>query len=142
MGLTSPSWGPHLLLESQKFWFYAIATSLLLSFYQLLFTPTSTKFPTLVVNEKEATTEKTSPAQATNTEKKTVVPAQATTRNTDLYRQILMDGCDLFVPGAAVGWIPIETLSVGIFMSISSVLAMGSMWPKIQANAAVASVKK
>lgn len=49
-----------------------------------------------------------------------------------------MDGCDLFVPGAAVGWIPIEALSVGIFMSISSVLAMGSMWPKIQANAATA----
>ncbi|TID22361.1 hypothetical protein E2P81_ATG11463 [Venturia nashicola] len=127
-----------------KFWFYAIATSLLMTFYQLFFTSTSATCPASVIGEKNALTEKTDISTTEKTsakEKKT--PNEARGRNNkDLYRQILIDGCDLFVPGAAVGWIPIETLSVGIFMSISSVLAMGSMWPKIQAQANATAAKK
>ncbi|KAE9973597.1 hypothetical protein EG327_009023 [Venturia inaequalis] len=127
MGLTCPSWGPHILLESQKFWFYAIVTSLLSSFHQLLFAPAPIQ-PATPTTVTEKSSEKASPDSGRN--------------NTDVYRQILIDGCDLFVPGAAVGWIPIESLSVGLFMSVSSVLAMGSMWPKIQAQVNAAGAKK
>lgn len=134
MGLTSASWGPHLLIESQKFWFYAIATSLLSSFYQLLFAQTTIQPVTPALHEKD-TLGKATPVSAS-------ALLQAGRNNTDLYRQILIDGCDLFVPGAAVGWIPVETLSVGVFMSVSSVLAMGSMWPKVQAQSTAAAAKK
>ncbi|QDS77988.1 hypothetical protein FKW77_002142 [Venturia effusa] len=161
MGLTSTSWDPHLLLESQKFWFYAIATSLLLSFYRLLYTPTSaTVSAAAVVSEKDDATGKTEVSstigktEANNTTNNTTnntspiqTPVQTPIqtpliKNKEIYRQIIMDSCDLCVPGAAVGWIPITPLSVGICMFISSLLAMGSMWPRIQASAAVAAAAK
>lgn len=135
MGLTTQTWAPKLLIESQKFWFYAIATSLLLSLYQLFFTSTPARATAPVVTEKEDATTFSSEKPAT------VIKAEVENGNTDIYRQLLIDGCDLFIPGAAVGWIPIEPLSVGVFMSISSVLAMGTMWPKIQASAGTAQKK-
>lgn len=96
-----------------------------------------------MVNEKDTDTTKTEKTTTSTKETTAQTPAQVQVQagNTDLYRQILIDGCDLFIPGAVTGWIPIETLSVGVFMSISSVLAMGGMWPKIQASAAAARSK-
>jgi len=134
MGVTSTTWGPQVAHESAKFWFYGIVTSVLLSLYQVFFIVTPTRTAEKVVSsttDEKASSTKTSP-----------VPAQADTRSTEIYRQLLIDGCDLFIPGSTVGWTPSEPLTIGIFMSISSALAMGSMWPKVQANAATAKSNK
>jgi hypothetical protein len=133
MGITATTWGPQIAQESAKFWFYAIATSILLSLYQVFFVVTPTRTAEKVVSQ--TTDEKSTAPLAEKT-------PQANSRSTEIYRQLLIDGCDLFVPGSVVGWLPTEPLTVGIFMSISSILAMSSMWPKIQANAAAAAKKK
>jgi hypothetical protein len=135
MGITATAWGPQIAQESAKFWFYAIATSILLSLYQVFFVVTPARPAAKVISP-------TNDEKAPSTEKSAPVPTQADTKSADLYRQLLIDGCDLFVPGSVIGWIPTEPLTVGIFMSISSALAMSSMWPKIQANAAAAAKKK
>jgi hypothetical protein len=63
------------------------------------------------------------------------------------YKQLVIDGCDLFIPGAVVGWMPFSPLTVGVAMAISTLLQLGDMWPRIQAQtaaaaAAAASVQK
>jgi hypothetical protein len=151
MGITDTTWGPQLQQESNKFWFYAIATSIMLSLYQVFFglqpaqaaEKGSEKEASSITNEKGAQ-EQNEPKETTSasTEKVPPIPAQARDKSIQVYRQLLIDGCDLFIPGATVGWIPAEPLTVGIFMSISTVLAMGSMWPKIQADAAASAKKK
>jgi hypothetical protein len=132
MNLTSTTWGPQLTQESNKFWFYGIVMSILLGLYQIFFAP-----PVTPTGEKATSSSKEKTPGDINP-----TLAKPNSKNTQLYRQLLIDSCDLFIPGAAVGWIPSEPLTVGVFMSISSILAMGSMWSKIQTDATAAEAAK
>jgi hypothetical protein len=144
MGITATSWGPRLQQESNKFWFYAIATSILLSLYEVFFVLNPSRPPQKVPSEKTitmSTDEKVEVKDGVPVPPDKGITAKADSKSTQIYRQLIIDGCDLFIPGSTVGWIPAEPLTVGIFMSISTIVAMASMWTKIQANAAAAKRK-
>ena len=49
-----------------------------------------------------------------------------------LYVQLVIDCCDLLIPGSAVGWLPVGLLVVGTATSISSILAGQRIWMKVQ----------
>nr|POE76143.1 hypothetical protein CFP56_59623 [Quercus suber] len=61
-------------------------------------------------------------------------PASRPAARSKLYTQIVIDGCDLFLPGSAVGWIPADLVTVGVAGTISTVLAGRDIWHRVQST--------
>jgi hypothetical protein len=49
-----------------------------------------------------------------------------------LYTSLIIDSCDILIPGSAVGWIPVSSVTVGIASSISSVIVGQQIWSRVQ----------
>ncbi|KAI4717876.1 hypothetical protein E4T48_05903 [Aureobasidium sp. EXF-10727] len=54
---------------------------------------------------------------------------------TALYTALICDICDITIPGSAVGWIPVSSVTVGVASSISSVLVGRDIWERVQKEA-------
>jgi hypothetical protein len=132
MGVTNTSWGPNLLQESNKFWFYALTSSLLLSMYQIFLGSAMFTQPT-----KSTTTEKVD--ASTDNKSSTSEKSQSGAPQRDMsqvYKQFIVDGCDILIPGSVVGWIPADAVTVGVAMSLSSFLSARDIWFKVNGNKA------
>jgi hypothetical protein len=134
MGFTKLEWGPWLVVESHRFWSYGLLCSILLAVWEWYFVGEDEEKRRLVVEKekKKGTKGSLDKKVANSGPKKRRLP----------YKQIVIDGCDLFIPGAVVGWLPLSALTVAVAMAISTVLQLTDMWPKIQAQAAGASPQK
>ncbi|KAL2817655.1 peroxisomal biogenesis factor 11 [Aspergillus granulosus] len=109
MNVYHVSWYRPLLTEANKFWFYAIILSIIRATWDLLFAPAP---PTPAKNEKG-----TAPvALATGPSKSTLV------------KRIVINVCDLTLPGSFVGWLPVTGLQIGIAMVVSTLLAGHGIW--------------
>ena len=51
---------------------------------------------------------------------------------TPLVKNIIVDACDLVIPGSVLGWIPASSTQVGLAMVVSTLIASGDIWA--QAN--------
>jgi hypothetical protein len=136
MGVTNTSWGPNVQQESNKFWFYALTSSLLLSMYQIFLGSALFAQPA-----KSATTEKveSSTSEKKQTGEKASPKSQTGTPSGDMssiYKQFIIDGCDILIPGSVVGWIPADPVTVGVAMSLSSFLSARDIWFKVNSNKA------
>ena len=119
MEIWSTTWAPTLLLEANKFWFYSLLFSLascLLQLYRLRFLST--------------------PAGATARSK-----AESNVLPWPLVRQILTDACDLIIPGSITGWARTSPAIVGLATVISTLLASGEIWYRVQRSDAAAKTK-
>ncbi|CAD0087604.1 unnamed protein product, partial [Aureobasidium vineae] len=54
---------------------------------------------------------------------------------TALYTTLICDVCDITIPGSAVGWIPVSSVTVAIASSISSILVGKDIWERVQQEA-------
>jgi hypothetical protein len=128
MGVTKFEWGPRLELEANKFWFYSIAFSILVSLYTLVqafFTPKNTA----------PATEKTSPEIKTEASSSEANPTvQKEVSYVALSKQLVVDGCDLLIAGSSVDWIIADDVTVGTAYIISSALAGRDIWNRVQAQ--------
>jgi hypothetical protein len=128
MGVTKFEWGPRLELEANKFWFYSIAFSILVSLYTLIqafFVPKSTS----------AATEKTSPEinkEASSSEANPTVQKEVS--YVALSKQLVVDSCDLLIAGSSIDWILANDVTVGTAYIISSTLAGRDIWNRVQAQ--------
>lgn len=52
-----------------------------------------------------------------------------------LSTSLLIDSCDILIPGSAVGWIPASSVTVGMASSISSVIVGQQIWGRVQKQA-------
>jgi hypothetical protein len=59
-----------------------------------------------------------------------------------LYTTLAIDCCDILIPGSAVGWIPVSSVTVGIASSISSVIVGQQIWTRVQKQSREAEQKK
>jgi hypothetical protein len=57
------------------------------------------------------------------------------TSKKQLYTSLVIDCCDILIPGSAVGWIPVSSVTVGIASSISSVIVGQQIWQRVQKTA-------
>jgi len=136
MGITSTTWGPSAIRESNKFWFYALVTSIILSLYEFWTIRFQSPTPDVKVpKETQGTNEKSPEIKVDNSALDNQFLAEREGKRKQIYKQLVMDGCDLVIPGAAVGWISADPVTVGVAQSISTILAMRDMWIKIQSNA-------
>lgn len=136
MGVTSFPWGARVENEALKCWFYGIAFSLLLGYYQLAMLYLSPPKASKV----EANTKDVKPKE----EKETATPTPMgkeladadafQARRSKITNQLITDHCDIFLPGSAVGWIPAGQVGVGTCQSISSILSMRKVWEKVKAE--------
>jgi hypothetical protein len=131
MGITDHPLASRLQVEANKCWFYGLAISILLSLYQLFF-PTSSRSTRQSTSSSEPIDEK----KATNVDSAPAKPLPSTVANKSsvLYEQIIIDAADLFLPGSALGWIPVSTLVVGIAGTVSTTVAGGQIWRRMQAE--------
>ena len=107
MGVTSYEWGPRIQLEANKFWAYALLTSIVLSLWDLFITP-----PTPITGSKD-------------------VVSMRRPSTTELYVQLVVDGCDLLLPSSAVGWLSLSPVIIGVTMTVSSSLSGRQIWQRV-----------
>jgi hypothetical protein len=59
-----------------------------------------------------------------------------------LYTSLIIDSCDLLIPGSAVSWIPVSSVTVGIASSISSVIVGQQIWARVQKQSRETAARK
>ncbi|KAL4915976.1 peroxisomal biogenesis factor 11 [Aspergillus aurantiobrunneus] len=107
MNVARVDWYRPLMTEANKFWLYALTLSIIRATWEVLF-------------PVEA------PAGGENgTEKNTKQPAAP---KWPLVKRIIIDGCDLTLPGSFIGWVPATGLQIGLVMVVSTVLAGHNVW--------------
>ncbi|KAH8803587.1 hypothetical protein F5884DRAFT_888965 [Xylogone sp. PMI_703] len=115
------AWYMPVLLEGNKFWFYAICTSIFRSIWKLLFASPAAQ-NTTQKNNSEGDEKKKEPEESSPSSPSTVT----------LLRRIIVDCCDLTLPASFLGWIVPGDLGVGAAMVVSTVLAWPDVWSRVQ----------
>ncbi|KAL4895166.1 peroxisomal biogenesis factor 11 [Aspergillus ambiguus] len=121
MNLYPVPWNKPVLVEAYKFWFYALSLSVLSSLWRLAFN--ATKQPSIT-----KTYEKGKKAAKATAEQASALREQ---RNA-LVKRVVVDGCDLLIPGTFVGWIEASDLMVGMAMVVSTLVAGRDIWVRSQ----------
>lgn len=118
MNLWLVPWYNPVLVEANKFWFYAICASIARTLYTLLTKPSSK--PKRTNGKKKASAEKVVVA---------VAPGQS---DLALLRKLVVDCLDLVLPASFIGWIPLQDVTIGGAMIVSTLLTWPDMWAKIE----------
>lgn len=119
------TWNRTVLEEAYKLWFYALSLSLLGAVWSLLFTVSGT-----------------GTASGTGTGKgkkggkrggKVGNGAGASHRmvRRTLLKRIVVDGCDLLIPGVFLGWVGVGDAVVGAGMVVSTLVSGGDVWGRV-----------
>ncbi|KFY06620.1 hypothetical protein V492_07911 [Pseudogymnoascus sp. VKM F-4246] len=120
MNIWLVSWYTPILIEGNKFWFYAICTSIARAVGTLLFGLATQGKPR---NDRPDTDEKSQGGHSPSS------PAPSTA---SLLKQIIANSCDLTLPASFLGWISLGDLGVGCAMALSTLLAWGDVWSRVQ----------
>lgn len=94
MNIWLVDWYIPVLMEGNKFWFYAICISIARTLAEFWMGESKRK----------------------KTESKL------------LLERLLVDLCDLTLPGSFLGWIPLGDFGVGVAMVVSTIVASREMW--------------
>lgn len=103
------SWSGWVLFEAHKFWFYSLSLSLLGSLWMLIV------------------------ADKGRGERKVI----SGTISSPWAKRLVIDGCDLLIPGSMLGWIAVSPMVVGMSMVVSTLLAAQDIWERAQIQARV-----
>lgn len=116
MGIWVTPWAQEAFIECHKWWFFGLALSVMGSTVNIFF-PAS------------------EPSVAKKSEKKPAGEKQKQQKKPDLtplVKSLIVDACDLVIPGSVLGWIPASSTQVGMVMIVSTLVASGDIWA--QAN--------
>ncbi|RJE24116.1 PEX11 domain protein [Aspergillus sclerotialis] len=122
-------WNEPVLIESNKFWFYGICLSILSAVVELLFLFSR---PATTVTKKRANGAKENGSTKENESSETIQAQKQSQKIMPLLKGIVVDGCDLLLPGTFLGWIQADELSVSAAMVVSTIVASGAIWEAAQ----------
>ncbi|GAD94313.1 conserved hypothetical protein [Paecilomyces variotii No. 5] len=121
MNIFLVSWYMPVLLEANKFWFYAICISIAKTIKELL-----VGSPTTVIQNGSSETDEKKRASENS-------PSVKTASSTlSLLNRLFVDSLDLTLPGSFLGWIPLEMLGIGMAMLMSTIFVWPTAWAKAQ----------
>ncbi|OCT51489.1 Peroxisomal biogenesis factor 11 [Cladophialophora carrionii] len=140
-------WAVTTQTEALKLWFYSLAVSVMLDLYEILVvysndstapapvpTPsppaTRSKGSSIKEDEKQAARSTKSQPNAPPTAGTDSLAFKAAKRRS-MYRQLVIDGCDLLIPGAAVGWLALDPITVGVAGSVSALVGGSDAWARV-----------
>ncbi|RAK96087.1 PEX11 domain protein [Aspergillus ibericus CBS 121593] len=111
------TWNQTLLTEANKFWFYALGVSMLESGWA---------FISLVFSAQKNDPEKEGKTHETKMTRGRV-------SSSSLFKKVLVDACDLLIPGTFLGWIAMEQggVGVGVGMVVSTLLSGWEIWKAV-----------
>lgn len=109
-------WAKNIHTEAYKFWFYGLALSVMGGFWLLLSQMISIRTSTSQSKKKG--------------EKKTNTTDKSVSVTGILVKRVLVDGCDLLIPGEFLGWTRIGNEMVGMAMVLSTVVGGREIWMK------------
>lgn len=112
MGLWPSQFARVMLIEGNKFWFYALLFSLGLGLHQLFTDAASPPSGSSVGGERK------NQAEALTARKK----------RRAVKRKLVADACDLLVPGFVLGWIGVSSAMSAAAGCVSSCISMGDIW--------------
>ncbi|KAF2162598.1 hypothetical protein M409DRAFT_68917 [Zasmidium cellare ATCC 36951] len=131
--VTTFEWGPKVQMEANRCWFFALVSSILVSIYDFMLhkAPVSEKAADDAdKDEKTNGHVKVKDSKAAGAKEKSSKPSSPGLAK--VYQQLVIDSCDIFIPGAAVNWIPVGPLVVGIASTISTTVAGYQIWIRVQ----------
>ncbi|OAL18266.1 hypothetical protein AYO22_10844 [Fonsecaea multimorphosa] len=133
-------WAVTTQTEALKFWFYALSVSVALDLYELLFVYSE---PASAGNNQPADQSRTTTTIVEGTNDKGVVqprerePSKArqppAAKRRAIFRQLVIDSCDLLIPGTAVGWFRLDPVTVGAAGTVSALLGGSDVWYRVNA---------
>lgn len=125
LGVTNFPWGQTVQRSANECWFFALVASVFLSLYDLAFLNSQRQERSVDRPEDQGKSNSNVTINKDDTQKKK--------QKNRILTQLTIDAADLFIPGAAVGWIPVSALVVGSASLISTTLAGQQIWTKVQA---------
>ena len=131
--------------EALKMWVYGIAASIVLGLYEMFTSyypvdgPTKPSRSKGVVDAKAASGDRGTTAGALGSstrgkegrsvEKENEQSSEPAERRR-IVKQLVVDCCDILIPSAAVGWIPLDTMAVGMAGAMSASVSLSALWMK------------
>lgn len=129
MGVYSTSWASGLLLEANRFWFYSLCFSLVLAVLQL----SQLYFETPIPEGEEKISRNGKSINVVESDKKDSVEVKKWRfRRERIVKKALTDACDILIPGSMLGWVLVSSGTVGMATVVSTVLASGDIWDRVQ----------
>lgn len=119
-------WNDRVLAEANKFWFYALVLSVISGMYDLLLSMSSPSQKAPTPNKKAQKVDVKEPEKASELSNGLSSSTRA------IMTRAIIDVCDLSIPGAFLGWIPVGGSMVGMAMVVSTTLASQDIWAKAQ----------
>ncbi|KAG4438992.1 hypothetical protein IFR05_005508 [Cadophora sp. M221] len=132
MGVYHTRWAAGLFVEAMKFWFYSLSLGILLALMEIW--GFSGKAPVISKGgegegEREGENKKVVEKAAQVQESRAM---ERTSKRRNAMKKMVIDGCDLFIPGSITGWLVISSSNVGMLCVVSTVLAGSDIWDRIQ----------
>ncbi|RHZ53105.1 PEX11 domain protein [Aspergillus thermomutatus] len=123
MNVYPVQWNKPVLVEAYKFWFYALALSIVGALWGLLFGSASGSPSAGKVQQDE---------KKGGSGKEGKEGGRKEVSTGPLVKRIVVDGCDLLIPGVFLGWIQVSDVVVGMAMVVSTLVAGRDVWVKAQ----------
>jgi Peroxisomal biogenesis factor 11 (PEX11) len=122
------TWSQSVLIEANRFWFYALAISLLHSLFEIGLL----LLPALCYGDNDDN------KHGTSSEKHRRSSTTKTIPSINLFisriKSIVVDGCDILIPGSFLRWIPgtvVGPMHVGVATVISTVVTARDVWVQL-----------
>jgi hypothetical protein len=84
----------------------------------------------LVVSEKKAEIGERSTENEKVMHMKEIIERKE--KRANIMKKIIIDSCDLFIPGSTTTWMVVSSASVGVLSVVSTVLAATDIWTRVQ----------
>ncbi|EFE40951.1 PEX11 domain protein [Trichophyton verrucosum HKI 0517] len=139
MGVQRTSWGDRALLESNKFWLYALVFSLLSTLWQLVQLRQAPRAPSAIQKKEKGPNAKNNAdglEKAPSVEKQTVSSAEFIIIYQALVKDLIITVCDICIPGHILGCIPISASTMGSAAVLSTLLVGRDRWVEARGVAA------
>lgn len=142
MGVETTSWGGACFLESNRFWFYALALEILGLLWRLVWLRSeyhvsegSTKPGSRDLDEKENKENEDENSAKPNGVTRAQVLEEYSNCRRNLTKGLFVTSCDIMVPGSVVGWIRISASTMSAAAILSTLIVGRDRWIKAQAAA-------
>lgn len=124
MDVARVSWYRAVMTEANKFWFYALVLSIMRCILEIL----SGSAKTQGQEKGQAKGQEKSSEKKDGKDKSPVPVLTPTPAKWPLVKKMIIDSCDLALPGSFIGWVPVTALQVGLAMVVSTLLAGHNVW--------------
>jgi hypothetical protein len=137
MGISQHTWSSRLFIEAYKFWGYSLFLNIILAFWEL-----PPLYITPVVEIRPAREGYTGLRKMKIEAKKAKLghwrlerlKREQVSKRREVWKSLVTDGCDIFIPGFITGWYVCSARTVGVLSVVSSVLAGVDIWERVQAE--------